>query len=181
MRRCSLLAVALFALAGCKTTVPAASSRYLAADSASAPSAPLCFTPFDAGPSLAARAHADHTKELCESAARAQGVSIVPFDSPSCLVAATMAWESKPTGEVVENCALFGAVNNCSGGLVHGKVLRVAMNQKAGGKQISETVSVIKSDFSSITDHSIFALCSAAFYRYPMALRDETFSVPVEN
>jgi hypothetical protein len=119
-------------------------------------------------------------KELCESAARTQGVSIVPFDSPSCLVAAKMAWDSKPTGEVVETCSKVFTVN-CTGNLVHGKSLRVSMNQKAGGKQLSETVSSIHSDFAAINDRSVFALCGAAFYRYPMALMNERFSVPLEN
>ncbi len=119
-------------------------------------------------------------KELCESAARTQGVSIVQFESPSCLVAAKMAWASKPTGEVVENCSVAWGVS-CSGSLVHGKTLRVLMNQKAGGKQLSETVSSIASDFAAINDRSVFALCSAAFYRYPMALMNERFSVPLEN
>jgi hypothetical protein len=119
-------------------------------------------------------------KELCESAARMQGVSIVPFDSPSCLVAAKMAWDSRPTGDITENCSVVWTVN-CTGSLVHGKTLRVSMNQKAGGKQLSETVSSIYSDFAAINDRSVFALCSAAFYRYPMALMNERFSVPLEN
>jgi hypothetical protein len=168
--------------AGCTTTVSAASSRYIATDSASQPSSPLCFIPLQTGPSLADRAHADHLKELCESAAKNQGVSIVPFDSPSCLVAATMVWDSKPTGEVVEDCSpSFFYTFNCTGGTVHGKTLRVSMNQKSGGKQLSETVCRIDSDFAAITDKSVFALCSAAFYRYPTALRNERFSVPIEN
>jgi hypothetical protein len=168
--------------AGCTTTVSAASSRFVATDSASQPSSPLCFTPLDAGPGLADRAQAEHLKELCESAAKKLGVSIVPFDSPSCMVAATMIWHSKPTGQVVEDCspAPFYTVN-CTGSMVHGKTLRVSMNQKSGGKQLSETVSRIDSDFAAITDNSVFALCSAAFYRYPTALRNEHFSVPVEN
>jgi hypothetical protein len=174
--------IPILAIVGCKTTVPAASSRYVATDSAGGPSSPLCFAPLNAGPGLAERAHADHLKELCESAAKNQGVSIVPFDSPTCLVAATMIWNSRPTGEVVEDCspAPFYTVN-CTGGLVHGKTLRVSMNQKEGGKQLSETVSRIDSDFAAITDHSVFALCSAAFYRYPIALRNEHMSVPIEN
>jgi hypothetical protein len=83
-------------------------------------------------------------------------------------------------GEVVENCSVVWTVN-CTGNLVHGKTLRVSMNQKPGGKQLSETVSSIYSDFAAINDRSVFALCSAAFYRYPMALMNERFSVPLEN
>jgi len=35
--------------------------------------------------------------------------------------------------------------------------------------------------FAAITDHSVFALCSAAFYQYPLALKNEQFSVPIDN
>jgi hypothetical protein len=132
------------------------------------------------GPGLAARANADRVKELCEVAASRQGVAIVPYESPSCVVTAIMDWASKPTGQVGENCVGSWARVDCSGGVIHGKTLRVAMNRKSDGKQLAETVSLIQSDFASINDHSVYALCNAAFYRYPMALKDEQFAAPVD-
>src|SRR5260221_1246021 len=127
-------ATLLIAGIGCATTVPAASSRYLAADAATAQSAPVCFAPVSAGPGLAARANADRLKELCESAARRQGVPVVPFESPSCAIAATMDWASKPTVEIVEDCTTVLGIN-CIGGVVDGQTLPVALNQKTTRQQ----------------------------------------------
>jgi hypothetical protein len=91
--------------------------------------------------------------------------------------AATMSWASKPTGEVVADCDQFGG--RCFGSEVHGKTLRMAVGRRSDGKPLSETVALLQSDFASINDHTVFALCNAAFYHYPIALRNEQFSAPV--
>jgi len=104
---------------------------------------------------------------------------MVPFESPACVAAATMIWASKPTGEIVGECSPL--TSNCFASNLHGKTLRMAVARRSDGKQLSETVSLIQSDFAAITDHSVFALCSAAFYQYPLALKNEQFSVPIDN
>jgi hypothetical protein len=173
LRSFSILVVACF---GCSNSVHAATSRYLAPDGVAIPFAPVCFAPVNAGSGLAAQANAEHIQTICEAAARNQGVMVVPFWAPSCAAAAKMSWESKYTGEYTAHC-VYGT---CEGNDVHGKTLRLTVGRKGDNRQLSEAVAMIESDFASFNDHSVFALCNAAFYQYPMGLRNEQFSVPID-
>jgi hypothetical protein len=56
----------------------------------------------------------------------------------------------------------------------------VALRNGAGGPLVAETSAAIHSTHDNFTEKSYFALCSAAFRKYPEPLSAALFDAPVE-
>ena len=171
---CSLVLVTV----GCGTRTPAAATRVLAPDSAALSRTPVCFVPPDPNLGLTERAQQGRILEICEAAARSQGIRVVAMGRGECL-AATMSWAVRDTGDRNGECAgtLGGA--ECYSTAVRIKSLKLALAQSAG-KVLAETTASIRSDRAEFTRESFHALCTAAFENFPQPLSNEQFEVPVD-
>jgi hypothetical protein len=157
---------------GCGTKTPAAATRVLAPDSAALSRTPVCFVPPSPNLGLTERAQQGRILEICEAAARSQGIRVVAMGRGECLVA-TMSWAVRDTGDRNE-CG-----GECYSTAVHVKSLKLGLAPSAG-KVLAETTASIRSDRAEFTRESFHALCTAAFENFPQPLSNEQFEVPVD-
>ena len=171
---CSLVVVA----GGCGTRTPAAATRVLDPDSAALAHTPVCFVPPDPKLGLTERARHGRIVEICEAAARSQGIQVVAMGRGQCL-SASMSWAVRDTGDRNGGCSptLVGA--ECYSTAVRVKSLKLVLAQSAG-KVLAETTASIRSDRAEFTRESFHALCTAAFEDFPHPLLNAQFEVPVD-
>jgi hypothetical protein len=124
---------------------------------------------------LTERAQQGRILEICEAAARSQGIRVVAMGRGECL-AATMSWAVRDTGDRYGGC---GGGGDCYSTAVRIKSLKLALAQSAG-KVLAETTASIRSDRAEFTRESFHALCTAAFENFPQPLSNEQFEVPVD-
>ena len=170
---CSLALVAV----GCGTRTPAAATRILAADSAALARTAVCFVPPDPSLGLSERAQQGRIVEICEAAARDQGIDVVAMGRGQCL-AASMGWTVRDTGDRASQCSGTVGGAECYSTAVRVKSLKLALAQP--GKVLAETTASIRSDRAEFTRESFHALCAAAFHDFPQPLSNVQFEVPVD-
>jgi hypothetical protein len=172
---CSLLLV----VTGCGSSTPAAATRVLGADAVAFSATPVCFVPPSPELSLSDRAQQLQMLEICQGAAREQGVLVVPFGGGQCL-AATTIWGARENGDVDADCQRTFAGVECHASAVHIKSMKLVLARPGGGGATSETTAAIRSRFAGFSRESFHALCAAAFHDYPGPLSNAQFDVPVE-
>jgi hypothetical protein len=163
---------------GCGTRTPAAATRVLDPDSAALARTPVCFVPPDPNLGLTQRAQQGRIVDICEAAARSQGIQVVAIGRGQCL-SASMSWTIRDTGDRSGECSrtLVGA--ECYSTAVRVKSLKLVLAQPAG-KVLAETTASIRSDRAEFTRESFHALCTAAFEDFPQPMSNAQFDVPVD-
>jgi hypothetical protein len=170
---CCLALVAV----GCGTRTPAAATRILAADSAVLARTAVCFVPPDPSLGLTERAQQGRIVEICEAAARSQGINVVAMSRGQCLSAST-SWSVRDTGDRRGKCSGTLGAAECYSTAVHIKSLKLALAQS--GKVLAETTASIRSDRAEFTRESFHALCAAAFEDFPQPMSNAQLEVPVD-
>lgn len=168
----------LLLLAACGTSVPAAATRVLDANAVELARAPVCFTPTEAE-SLIDRDRQAQVVEVCEAAAREQGVRVVTYAAGQCLPA-SLRWESGETGAHEAECSRTLGGAECSSTAVHRKSLRLVLTNPRTNRPLVETMASIDSSFAGFSRESLRALCRAAFHDYPNPLSSAQFDVSVD-
>lgn len=171
----------LCAAIGCgPATMSAATLRVLDEKMEVSVSQPICFMPPESNLGLTEKAHRKHALEICESAAKSQGVVVVSHSSRNCAVA-TMTWISTDTGSRESECTRkFLGSAECESDALFQKTLRIAVADPKSGRPLLESTAALHSTFSAFTDKSFVALCTAAFREYPKPLQGEEFEVESE-
>jgi hypothetical protein len=165
-------------LTGCGSAVtPAAATRVVAANAGVSSATPVCFVPPSSQLSLTEHAQQTRILQICEGAARGDGVQIVPFGSGQCL-AATMAWATRDTGDREGDCARTWGGAECHSSAVHLKTVKVVLS--SAGQPVAETTATILSGYAAFSAESFRSLCVAAFHAYPEALSGEQLEIPIE-
>jgi hypothetical protein len=169
----------LLVMSGCGAKTPAVATRVFDPDSAGIANSPVCFVPPSPQLGLTERAQMGQIVQICEGAARQQGVPIVAWGQGQCL-AATLSWSARDTGARSGDCVnTWGGGAECYSTGVHIKYLKVAL-APAAGKVVAETTASVRSAHNDFTRESFRALCSAAFHDFPQPLSSERFEVSVE-
>jgi hypothetical protein len=170
---------AVLLLTGCGSAgTPAAVTRVVGADARVSSATPVCFAPPDPQASLTERAQQLRIVQICEDAARTQGVATMPFGSGQCL-AATLAWGMRETGDRNAECArTWGGGAECYSTAVHLKTVKLVLS--SGGQPLAETTATIRSGYGTFSAESFRSLCMAAFYAHPQALSGEQLEIPTE-
>jgi hypothetical protein len=137
----------------------------------------VCFVPPSAELSSRERAEQIRILEICQIAAQAQGVEVVPFGNEQCL-AATTTWETRDTGVRESECKRNLPGGECPSTGVHMKLLKLTLSRPGVDAAISHTTATILSNFEGFSAESFRTLCTAAFHDYPSALSDVEFDVP---
>jgi hypothetical protein len=171
---CSLVLVAN----GCGTRTPAAATRVLDPDSAALARTPVCFVPPNRDLGLTERAQQGLIVEICEAAARSQGIQVVTMGRGQCL-SASMIWRVRDTGDRSGACSPTMGGAECYSTAVRVKSLKLTVAQPAG-KVLAETTASIRSDRAEFTRESFHALCAAAFEDFPQPMSNAQFEVPVD-
>lgn len=182
MRNLVVLELVLSAnwLVGCGVdAVSAAATRVLDVEPSVLQQAPVCFQPPPSNLGLTDRASALQVIGICEAAAKRQGTMVVSAAQGDCLVA-SLSFKSENTGMREAECqrGAFG-VQCDSSGIFH-KEVKVTLRREPNGKAVAETAAIVQSRVRGFSDKSYFALCSAAFHKYPGSLVNERFEAPVE-
>lgn len=103
---------------------------------------------------------------------------VVAWGQGQCL-AANLTWRVQDTGDRSADCERTWEGATCYSSQVSVKSLKVALAQPAG-PVVAETTASIRSTLRDFAPESIFALCSAAFYKFPEPLASDRFSVSLE-
>jgi hypothetical protein len=174
------LTCALLSGCGSAGSVSAVATRVLDVDDAILRQMPVCFLQPSSSLSLTERANTSRMLSICESAATRQDTRIVPISGGRCLVA-TLEFGSVDTGIREGECSRnFTNGANCISSPVFHKTLKVALRKTVGGPIVAETSAAIRSSIGGFTENSYFALCAAAFYKFPQPLTTEKFDSPIE-
>jgi len=163
---------------GCGASTNAAATRVLDADSALLSTTPVCFVPPNPAFSLTERAQQANIQEICEAAARKQGVSVVPFNG-KCLSVTTL-WTVRDTGDREGECSKTWVGAECQSSAVQAKSLKLTLAEPANGRPLAETTATIRSTHAQFSRESFQALCSAAFHDFPQPLSNAQFQVPID-
>lgn len=159
--------------------MPAAATRVLDPDSAGLSQSAVCFVPPDPNLGLTDRAQQGRILDICEAAARNQGVRVVAAGRGPC-VSASLTWAVRDTGDRSGDCSpTWTGGAECYSTAVRIKTLKVALTRPTG-KVVAETTASIRSDRAEFTRESFHALCAAAFQDFPQPMTNEQFEVPVD-